>query len=271
MASSSTPAPERDAHLLAVGQQCSAELCHLVDFLPFKCQHCAQPFCADHFLPAQHKCAEYGESKHNRVAPSCPLCNTPVAIPPGQDPNVRMERHINTECSVMTGRTAKSKTPHCARAKCGKVLFQPIKCDSCKQQFCPQHRFPKDHDCSSVSTAATPKPQASAAARGNAALSAIKRATAQSNPAPSRTPALAPAPLKPAATSSAPSSASRPKPFSKTDRAPAAPTLPQPTPHPPTNGATTTHDHPHDPPQTCVPKSIINPRAFTPPPLFARA
>ena len=58
-----------------------------------------------------------------------PLCNTPVAIPPGQDPNVRMERHINTDCSVTTGKTAKSSAPHCAKAKCGKVLFSPIRCD----------------------------------------------------------------------------------------------------------------------------------------------
>lgn len=63
------------------------------------------------------------------LLPLGPLCNIPVAIPPGQDPNIRMERHFNTECSVMTGRRAKSGTPTCARGKCGKVLFSPIRCD----------------------------------------------------------------------------------------------------------------------------------------------
>ncbi|KIP05186.1 hypothetical protein PHLGIDRAFT_74650 [Phlebiopsis gigantea 11061_1 CR5-6] len=180
MSNSFTPAPERESHLLAVGQQCSDSLCRLVDFLPFKCQHCDQPFCAEHFLPNQHKCKKYDESQHDRIAPSCPLCNTPVAIPPGQDPNVRMERHINTECSVTTGKTTKSSAPHCARAKCGKVLFSPIRCDTCKQQYCPQHRFPKDHICTGITSAAT-KPNASVAqstsAAGAAALAAFKRAT----------------------------------------------------------------------------------------------
>ncbi|EKM51865.1 uncharacterized protein PHACADRAFT_102735 [Phanerochaete carnosa HHB-10118-sp] len=220
MSSSSTPASERETDLLAVGQQCSAQLCNLVDFLPFKCQHCSHPFCAEHYLPNQHKCEKYDESKHDRVAPSCPLCNTPVAIPPGQDPNIRMERHINTECSVMTGKSAKSRTPHCARAKCGKVLFQPIRCDSCKQQFCPQHRFPKDHDCSSVAAPAISKPQTSFSTAGISPFAANKRNTNQ--PSTTSTRSTAPAPTGPAkitaTSSSSSSSSSRPRPFSKTDR-----------------------------------------------------
>lgn len=143
---SSSATPERDAHLLEVGKQCSASGCLLVDFLPFKCQHCTQPYCGEHFLPTAHACAKYDAAKLDRVAPSCkcvlavnlattlttmvgPLCNTPVAIPPGQDPNIRMERHINSECSVMTGRRAKPGAPTCARPKCGKVLFSPIRCE----------------------------------------------------------------------------------------------------------------------------------------------
>ena len=57
-----------------------------------------------------------------------PLCNEPVPIPPGEDPNIRMERHLNHDCSVMTGKS-KSKAARCARGKCGKVLVTPIKCD----------------------------------------------------------------------------------------------------------------------------------------------
>lgn len=59
-----------------------------------------------------------------------PLCNEPVPIPPGEDPNLRMERHLTMDCSVMTGRTQKaSSTPRCPRPKCGKLLFAPIQCD----------------------------------------------------------------------------------------------------------------------------------------------
>ena len=71
MSSASTPAHEHSDELMSVGQQCTAPLCNLVDFLPFKCQHCSHPFCADHFLPDKHQCEKYDESKHNRVAPSC--------------------------------------------------------------------------------------------------------------------------------------------------------------------------------------------------------
>ena len=71
MSSTSTPTPERDTQLLEVGKQCSAPTCLLVDFLPFKCQHCGEPFCGDHFLPTAHSCAKYDAAKHDRVAPSC--------------------------------------------------------------------------------------------------------------------------------------------------------------------------------------------------------
>ncbi|KAI1793391.1 hypothetical protein LXA43DRAFT_972039 [Ganoderma leucocontextum] len=223
-------APERDVQLLDIGKQCSDPTCLLVEFLPFKCQHCTQPFCGEHFLPAAHHCSKYDAAKHDRVAPSCPLCNTPVAIPPGQDPNIRMERHINTECSVMTGRSGKAKsTPHCARPKCGKVLFSPIRCDSCKQQFCPEHRFPKDHSCSTSKASGSPQQagtkawanvQHQTSAASAAAKAAIKRAAASSN-ATVRTGSRAPTQVKPQPPSSdskASSSSSRSNPFSATDR-----------------------------------------------------
>ncbi|PSR70464.1 hypothetical protein PHLCEN_2v13615 [Hermanssonia centrifuga] len=226
MSGTSTPTPERDEQLLDIGHQCSAPTCHLVDFLPFKCQHCNQSFCDEHFLPASHKCDKYDETKHNRIAPSCPLCNTPVAIPPGQDPNVRMERHINTECSVVTGRTKASITPHCAKAKCGKVLFSPIRCDTCKKQFCPQHRFPKDHTCAAAltsSAANSAKPMkslpAQASAASFAAIAAMKRAAKDSTVSSNR-PGLQ-TPNKVTVPPTKPISASLPaKPnlFSKTDR-----------------------------------------------------
>lgn len=134
-AMSGTSTPDRETQLLDIGQQCTAPSCMLIDFLPFKCHHCAHAFCGDHFLPEAHKCDSFDVSKHNRVAPSCPLCNTPVAIPLGQDPNIRMEAHINTECSLMSGKSRKSSHPTCARAKCGKVLYAPIQCAVSVQLF----------------------------------------------------------------------------------------------------------------------------------------
>lgn len=40
-----------------------------------------------------------------------------------------MERHISAECSVMTGKSGRTRSqPVCARGKCGKVLYAPIAC-----------------------------------------------------------------------------------------------------------------------------------------------
>lgn len=59
---------------------------------------------------------------------SGPLCNTPVAVHQGQDPNVRMDFHLERECSVVTGKVRAKTTPLCASATCKKVLFSPIRC-----------------------------------------------------------------------------------------------------------------------------------------------
>ncbi|KAI9573526.1 hypothetical protein HD554DRAFT_2056792 [Boletus coccyginus] len=207
---------ERDAQLLSVGQQCSESSCLLVDFLPFRCQHCSNSFCGEHFLVAAHRCPQYDESKHNRVAPSCPLCNTPVAIPPGEDPNIRMERHISTECSVVTGKSGRTRSqPVCARGKCGKVLYAPIPCNACKKQYCPQHRFPKDHSCSSPApTVASPSKSLNTSSLASFKLSAKTSTTQTSNASSSRSP-----PLPSSSEPSTPSNvAALRNPFSKTDR-----------------------------------------------------
>lgn len=144
---SSTSATDRDAQLLGIGKQCSHVQCLLIDFLPFKCHHCQQSFCQDHFKVEAHQCSQYDDTKYNRVAPNCkllsvlatssiyelgnigPMCNTPIAVKPGQDPNTRMEEHFSKDCTAMTGKSATKSMPTCARGNCRKVLYTPIKCD----------------------------------------------------------------------------------------------------------------------------------------------
>ncbi|KAI8994144.1 hypothetical protein BD414DRAFT_481542 [Trametes punicea] len=273
--------PERDNQLLEIGKQCSAPSCLVVDFLPFKCQHCAHAYCRDHFLPVDHRCEKYDPAKHDRVAPSCPLCNTPVAIPPGQDPNVRMEEHINTQCTVMTGKSGRPRsTPTCARPKCGKVLFSPIRCESCKQQYCPQHRFPKDHACSQAQPSAA-KPTATANtwsnfssqtnAASSAAMAAIKRAAKSTNPSSSSV-SRSQAQTKPQGQATTKPATSRPNPFSATERRTILLTTPS-SPTPPEHDAN--DDTSNDPPERCSPKPNASSNtltlSFIPPPLFGMA
>ncbi|KAG6377165.1 hypothetical protein JVT61DRAFT_1217 [Boletus reticuloceps] len=249
MASNTTA--ERDTQLLSIGQQCSESSCLLVDFLPFKCQHCSKSFCGEHFLVAAHHCPQYDESKHNRVAPSCPLCNTPVAIPPGEDPNIRMEASYQYRVQRHDGKIRQDQ--------------------ACKKQYCPQHRFPKDHNCSSTTSTAA----SSSKSRSIPSLTGFKlptkTPTAQTSNASS-------ARARPVATSSGASTSSNIPalsiPFSKADRTLSSPTFPPKSPSP-SSSSPTAEFKPSPVERRTTSDSqiakILNPLSFVPPPIFATA
>ncbi|KAF9077765.1 hypothetical protein BDP27DRAFT_1208694 [Rhodocollybia butyracea] len=220
--SRATPKAEQDGPLLAIGQQCTHPTCNLVDFLPFKCQHCQKPFCQDHYKVTGHSCPNYDESKHNRIAPSCPLCNEPVSFRPGEDPNIRMEDHFAKECSVMTGHKAQKSKPICAHRKCTKVLFAPIRCDKCRQDYCPSHRFPADHMCNAPASSTRSSipvnsrllalnTKASASQAASATFGAIKKAMSTNSN-------VAAASQSSTSTSTSKPTVPMPNPFSKVDR-----------------------------------------------------
>ncbi|KAJ7505285.1 hypothetical protein B0H11DRAFT_1977905 [Mycena galericulata] len=204
---------QREQQLLSVGAQCNHETCML---------HCQSSFCQEHFMVSAHKCPKYDETKYNRIAPNCPLCNVPVSVRPGQDANVAMEAHFTKDCSALTGKARTKSSPVCAKVRCGKTLFAPIRCTKCSQQFCPAHRFPADHDCASPAAAQsrTTGPTAAsrlldlnskASAAGAATMGAIKTMASSAQASSSRPPAPK-APRAPAQTTGMPNL------FSKTDR-----------------------------------------------------
>ncbi|KAH6908001.1 hypothetical protein BKA70DRAFT_1280432 [Coprinopsis sp. MPI-PUGE-AT-0042] len=200
---------ERDAQLLAIGQQCSHPQCTLIDFLPFKCQHCHDSFCQEHY--------KYDASKHNRVAPECPLCNTPIGVKPGQDPNIRMDQHLDNECSVVTGRVQAKKTPICAAEQLQEgACSHPSAATSVAKQFCPSHRFPSDHTCKAPAAPQGPaRPTLSASASSTAKNLNTKASSKASEAVSSMKQSVAAAK---ASTSTAAASASKSMPFNKTDR-----------------------------------------------------
>ncbi|KAG9007131.1 hypothetical protein FRB94_014604 [Tulasnella sp. JGI-2019a] len=235
------------SELLAIGQTCSHPSCSLVDFLPIKCQHCAQPYCSDHWKPQLHSCPKFDAAAHNRVAPACPFCQVPVAFAPGVDPNLAMEEHFANKCEVVRGGSLvgvkgsgmrKNESPRCARKTCKKVLIAPITCQTCYQQFCPEHRFPASHTCKVDSTSTSSLPvqsssrsapaQAFVNARASAAAAAMNRAAAsmkagsastQPNASSSSSsPSKAKSPKPAAASASSASAPSLVNPFSKTER-----------------------------------------------------
>lgn len=109
----------------------------------------------------------------NRV-PSCPLCSQPVTFPVGTDPNPAMDHHLSSACVVLNPHLASSSgkakpppggMPICHQRRCQSKMVVPIKCSDCQEEFCPTHRWGKDHACPGKRVAAPPsKPGAGAKA-----------------------------------------------------------------------------------------------------------
>ncbi|KAG8850748.1 hypothetical protein FRB96_009615 [Tulasnella sp. 330] len=236
------------SELLSIGQTCAHPPCATVDFLPIKCQHCAQPYCSEHWKPELHSCTKWDSSAHDRIAPACPFCQTPVAFAPGVDPNLAMEDHFEKKCDVVRGGglvgvngsgavKRRDESPRCARKSCKKILIAPITCQTCSQQFCAEHRFPASHTCNTAAASSPSRtPQSSsyvpslgqgpsnvrsaaAVAAMSRAVNSVKPASAQQSTASSTS--SSPTKPKPQPKPSAASSSSGPSlvnPFSKTER-----------------------------------------------------
>ncbi|CAE7169135.1 unnamed protein product [Rhizoctonia solani] len=229
-----------DAQMLFVGSACSLSDCHLHDFLPIKCNLCSATFCSNHFKPDAHNCAKYDPTTADRIAPSCPLCDTPVAVAPGRDVDEAMDNHIRNECAVEGNRKPARPSNRCPAPRCNKVMHAPIRCDNCRKQFCPSHRFPTQHACSAAQARPSPSPSPAPqpamskladkfagaslsnirpgqSASTSAAIAAINRAAASAKPAPK--PNVAPTPQAVSSSQSAgPSKPAVHNPFNKTDR-----------------------------------------------------
>ncbi|KAF7732293.1 hypothetical protein EC973_005189 [Apophysomyces ossiformis] len=74
--------------------------------------------------------------------PTCPLCDRPVPIPRGQDPNIQVNRHIQNNC-------AEPEKPSnvCRLRGCKAKLLVPMQCPECDYSYCVKHRLALDHQC----------------------------------------------------------------------------------------------------------------------------
>jgi len=222
-------------------------------------------------MVSAHKCPKYDETKFNRVSPNCPLCNVVVSVLPGQDANVAMEAHFAKDCPPMTGKAKARSTPVCAKARCGQSLFAPIRCTKCNQQFCPAHRFPADHTCSSAGASGqrrTTGPtagsrlldlNAKASAAGAATVGAIKTMTSGGQASSSK-----PTAVSAAATAVTKSGSRAPNLFSKTDRSPYSSSIPD-------VNINTTCEHNELDETKLTPEPVVWSPSFVPRPIFASA
>ena len=105
-----------------------------------QCPACHLSYCQPHFLPSQHTCsAPLPASMIDRIAPTCPLCNTVVPTASSRDPNESVEKHIlDGICVGLPGgeerkreevRRKKERGEVCWRKGCVKGLIVPMKCE----------------------------------------------------------------------------------------------------------------------------------------------
>ncbi|KAI9595519.1 hypothetical protein BDF19DRAFT_339399, partial [Syncephalis fuscata] len=95
----------------------------------------------------------------------CPLCQRPVPVNRGQDPNLAVDMHIGQGCPTPSGiaananaNTASSNLRNnsnntsspslvCNVRSCSTKLLVKMDCADCGGQFCVRHRLPIDHAC----------------------------------------------------------------------------------------------------------------------------
>ncbi|RCH92746.1 zinc finger, AN1-type domain, partial [Rhizopus azygosporus] len=126
-----------------LGKRCTAPACNLYDFLPYTCIYCKHIFCQEHFKLQDHHCPSLNDPNMDIRVPTCPICEKPVSVPRGQDPNIRMNEHIQNNCADL-----KPKNDNTCRKKgCTTKMLVPMQCPDCKRSFCVKHRLPVDHLC----------------------------------------------------------------------------------------------------------------------------
>ncbi|KAJ9051802.1 hypothetical protein DSO57_1024124 [Entomophthora muscae] len=128
-----------------VGKNCSLLICKRLDFLPFKCVNCKEEFCEDHYQPASHQCQSPSPIVDVKV-PVCPLCQAPVPVARGQDPNIKINEHIARGCLNEASSSTPANVCHAPNCKT-KLSLVGQECNVCQLRYCLKHRFPDSHKC----------------------------------------------------------------------------------------------------------------------------
>eukprot|EP00033_Pygsuia_biforma_P005063 GCRY01005556.1.p1 GENE.GCRY01005556.1~~GCRY01005556.1.p1 ORF type:complete len:260 (-),score=43.02 GCRY01005556.1:164-943(-) len=128
-------------------RRCEYLNCSQLDYLLTKCPKCHLKLCKQHLAQKNHQCP-FPEVEDVKF-PTCPLCSQFIHIKNGDNVDVVLNRHIERGCPKETIKTAPlAEMPFACRfPNCkGRNQFK-ILCEYCRQNFCIQHRFPEDHNC----------------------------------------------------------------------------------------------------------------------------
>ncbi|CAG8583202.1 4596_t:CDS:2 [Ambispora leptoticha] len=132
-----------------LGGHCHKTSCKQLDYLPFKCSYCKNAFCHEHSKPQDHDCPSAPQGDGARV-PTCPICNAPVPVNKGEDPNIRMERHIANDCRPAPKTTSTKPFNSCSVQNCKQRVAVKLLCSGCGKNYCIKHRLEVDHMCEKV-------------------------------------------------------------------------------------------------------------------------
>eukprot|EP00835_Amoeboradix_gromovi_P006067 NODE_652_length_5520_cov_0.241284.p4 type:complete len:148 gc:universal NODE_652_length_5520_cov_0.241284:1730-2173(+) len=121
---------------LSVGKRCVLEYCGKIDYLPFDCHYCRKIYCGDHFK--EHPCSHI--LRDNRCV-KCMICSHPIAVPNGEDPNVRVNQHIQNNCKKVD--SINDKICQFGNHKVSIIT----NCKDCHLSLCLKHRHGSDHKC----------------------------------------------------------------------------------------------------------------------------
>ncbi|CAJ0766088.1 9746_t:CDS:2 [Entrophospora sp. SA101] len=131
-----------------LGKHCSDPNCKQLDYLPVKCQYCKKDYCNEHFKPNDHNCTN-APSEDGVKVPVCPVCNQPIPVAKGEDPNIRMNIHIENDCNKPVKSTSKPFNS-CSFGKCKNRIAVKIMCSGCGKSYCIKHRLEPDHKCEEI-------------------------------------------------------------------------------------------------------------------------
>lgn len=162
-----------------LGANCALLTCKQLDFLPMKCDACAKLFCKEHIKYTEHNC-ENAYKKDIQV-PVCPLCNKAVPVPRGEQPDIKVGEHIDRDCqSDPAVAKRKAYLNRCSVKGCKQKELVPVRCESCRQNFCLKHRHEQDHSCSAAVRGSAGSKTSASLKAGEAAAARAKNVTSSS-------------------------------------------------------------------------------------------
>jgi predicted nucleic acid binding AN1-type Zn finger protein len=119
-----------------------------VDFLPYTCSGCKQVFCQDHWKADSHNCPQAHILNQDARVPVCPLCQQPVPVPKGANPNIHINIHMDAGCQKKRSASGSAiYTFHCQFEGCKGKEAVKMGCKKCTKTFCKKHRLEMDHKC----------------------------------------------------------------------------------------------------------------------------